>query len=548
MNVFAPIRRAPLVHGAMLAMALSACGGGGGSDTGASTSTSTRTSSASKWPSTGPYAVVLKASGSTAAGGTAFALSLVHPSTSQVEYVMDSTAASSNLGLILYQGTYAAASNQFSALSPVAYVDAPNGTLRTTLLSANGSRPQQSTGPTQALCPGSVVANNFADPFASIILANTPGIDGVCGTADDGQVMIGFSSTGAPNTTAVTGVLGFLRSSATGAPSNWLMTDVSGAETVAPFGSGGTALVVGVGTPGATVSYAQVQNLDDTILYSRNGALMGVGNGGGSIARRTLSSSTGPDGWKSAGNDATYAYVYLNSSTATSGAGTWRLLAVARADLAVATLATGTGSVLAASAVPGAVYATVLNGASGSFVTKVSAPTGAQTTLWSSATSITAVEANPAGLNTVFTVSSGGASTAAVAIIDNQGNSLYSQNPGLVYGADGDAIDAASGDQMFAGVYVVTVSSSTYMGGEPLTRIDAATKASEVLGTLPTGSDLGGAASDRVFVTPISADHGFGGFFASRLAGTQIVSLGSAVYTFNPGQANSVVRTTSQVQ
>jgi hypothetical protein len=299
------------------------------------------------------------------------------------------------------------------------------------------------------------------------------------------------------------------------------------------------------------VSYAQVQNLDDTILYSRNGALMGVGNGGGSIARRTLSSSTGPDGWKSAGNDATSAYVYLNSSTATSGAGTWRLLAVARADLAVTTLATGTGSVLAASAVPGAVYATVLNGTSGSFVTKVSAPTGIQTTLWSSATSITAVDANPAGLNTVFTVStdaSTGASTAAVAIIDNQGNSLYSQNPGLVYGADSDATDGASGDQVFAGVYVVTVSSSTYMGGEPLTRIDAATKTSEVLGTLPTGSDLGGAASERVFVTPISADHGFGGFFASRLTGTQIVSLGSAVYTFNPGQANSVVRTTSQVQ
>ncbi len=524
----------------MLTMALSACGGGG-SDTGASTS------SASKWPSTGPYAVVLKASGSTAAGGTAFALSLVHRSTPQVEYVMDSTAASSNLGLILYQGTYAAASNQFGALSPVAYVDAPNGALRTTLLSANGTRPQQSTGPTQALCPGSVVASNFADPFASIILANTPGTDGVCGTADDGQVMIGFSSTGVPNTTVVTGYLGFLRSSATGAPSNWLMTDVSGAETVAPFGSGGTALVVGVGTPGATVSYAQVQNLDDTILYSRNGALMGVGNEGGSIARRILSSSTGPDGWKSAGNDATYAYVYLNSSTATSGAGTWRLLAVARAGLAVTTLATGTGSVLAASAVPGAVYATVLNGAGGSFVAKVSALTGAQTTLWSSATSITAVEANPAGLNTVFTVSSG-ASTAAVSIIDNQGNSLYSQNPGLLYGADGDAIDAASGDQVFAGVYVVTVSNSTYMGGEPLIRIDAATKASEVLGTLPSGSDLGGAASERVFVTPISADLGFGGFFASRLAGTQIVSLGSAVYTFDPGQPNSVVRTTSQVQ
>jgi hypothetical protein len=540
LNISARIRRAPLVHGAMLTLVLSACGGGG-SDTG------TSTTNASKWPATGHYAVVLKASGSTAAGGTVFALSLVHPSTSQVEYVMDSTAASSNLGLTLYQGTYVAASNQFSALSPIAFVDAPNGTLRTTLLSATGSRPQQSTGPGVALCPGSVVASNFADPFASIILASSPGADGACGTADDGQVMIGFSSTGAPNATAVTGFLGFLRSSATGAPSNWLMTSASGAEALAPFGSGGSAFVVGIGTPGTTVSYAQVQSLDDTILYARNGALMAVGNGDGSIARRTLSTSTGPDGWKSAGNDANYAYAYLNSSTATSGAGTWRLVAVARTGLAVTTLATGAGSVLEASAVPGAVYMTVLNGAGGSFVDKVSAPTGAQTTLWSSPTSITAVEANPAGLNTVITVSSG-ASTAAVSLIDNQGNSLYSQNPGLAYGADSDAIDAASGFELFAGVYVVPLSSTTYMGGEPLIRIDAATKASAVMGTLPSGSDLGGAASERVFVTPILADRGFGGFFASRLAGTQIVSPGSAVYTFNPGQANSMVRTTSQVQ
>ena len=548
MNLFARTRRAPLALGALIASSLlSACGGGGGGSGDGNVGPTTGPTNVSPWPSTGHYAVVLKASGSTTAGETTVALSLVHPSTPQVEYVMDSTPASSNLGLTLYQGTYSAANSQFGSLSPVAYVDAPNGVLRTTMLSATGARPQQSSGPTQSLCPGDIVASNFADPFSSVIVANTAGADGACGTADDGQTLIGFSSTGAPTFTPASGYLGFLRSSTTGAPSNWLLTDASGAETVAPFAPGGNALAVGIGSPGATVGYVPVANLADTILYTRNGALVAVGNGNGSIGRHALSSSTGPDGWKSAGNDATFAYVYLNSSTANSGTGTWQLLAVSRVGLSATTLATGSGTIIEGSAVPGAVYATIFDVTRGSYVTKVSAPTGTQATLWSSTTTITAVSANPAGLNTVMTVS-GDVTTAGLSFIDNQGNSLYSQDPGLEYGADSNAVDAVSGDIVYAGVYVVSPSASTYLGGASLTRVDAQTRAVEALGTLPTGSDLGGTASEQVFVTPMSNDLVFGGFSASRLAGTQIVSSGSAVYTFNPGVANSVVRTTSQVR
>jgi hypothetical protein len=530
----------------LLSIALSACGGGGGGDGGGGAGASSLPPP-SPWPVSGNYVAILKASGSTTAGATTLSLSLVHPATPQVEYVMDSSPASSSLGLTLYGGTYAAAGNQFTNLSPVAYVDAPNGLLRTTALAANGSRPQQSTGPTQALCPSSLVANDFADPFATVVLATTPGADGTCGTPDDGQVMIGFSSTGVPYTTAASGTIGFLRSSSTGAPSYWLVTDSSGAETMTPFGSGGAATVVGIGTPGASVSYGRVEDLSDSLLYSRSGALMGLGNGTGSFIRQTLSTSTGPEGWKGAGNDATYAYAYLNSGTSQSGTGTWQLLAVARASLAVTTIATGTGSILEASAVPGAVYATVLDASTGAHVSKVSAPSGAQSTLWASATTVTAVEANPGGINAVVAASGAGAASLSLSLIDDQGNGFYSQSPGVLYGADSDTIDGASGDQVFAGAYVVAPSSSTYLGGVPLTRVDAASRTSTVVGSLPSGADLGGSASDMVFVTPILADRAFGGFHASRLSGTQIVSAGSAVYTFNPGQADSIVRTTSQV-
>ena len=548
MNAFPHLARAPRPAAVVLLSllcVLSACGGGSSDAGGSSGAAGGGTAPTSPWPTSGSYAVVLRASGSTTAGATAVALSLVHPTTPQVEYVMDAAGAPSTLGLTLYQGTYDAPASRFTALSPVAYVDAPSGTLRTTLLAANGARPQQATGPTQSLCANNLVADDVADPFASVILAATPGADATCATADDGQVLIGFSSAGVPNATPVTGYVGFLRSAATGAPVSWLVTDSSGAETVTPFAGGGTATVVAIGTPGANVHYARVQDLSDTLLYSRNGALMGLGVGSGGIARHTLSTSTGPDGWKSAGHDATAAYAYLNSGTAQSGVGTWQLLAVSRADLSVRTLATGTGSIFAASALPGAVYATVLDASSGSHVTKVDSTTDAQSTAWASNSQVTAVEANPGGLNTVITATSTGA--ISLSLIDDQGTAFYSQDPGMVYGADGNTIDESSGDQVFAGVDVVAQPGSTYLGGVTVTRVDAATRTSRVLGTLPTGADLGGLVSEQVFVTPLWADGSFGAFSASRLSGTQLVSAGSAVYTFNPQQANSMVRVTSQV-
>lgn len=542
MNVLHGMRRKPTVSAALLSIILSACGGGGGS---AANDPPPGGGSFSQWPGTGNYVVVLKASGSTTAGATTTALSLAHPATPQVEYVMDSSPATSRLGIVLQGGTFAASSNEFTGLSQVAYVDAPGGMLRTTSLVANGARPLQSTGPTQALCQNSLVANDFGNPFNSAVLATTPGADGSCGTADDGQVMIGFSSTGVPAVNSAQGVVGYLRSSSTGAPAYWLTTDSSGAETATPFGGGGNAIVVGIGTPGVTsVKYGLVADLSDTLLYSRSGALMGLGYASGSLVRHTLATSTGPDGWKSAGNDANYAYAYLNSSTARSGTGTWQLLAVARSNLAVTTIATGNGSIFMASAFPGNVYATVLD-ANGTHVAKVSAPAGQQSTLWASATTVTAVEANPGGLHTVVAVSS--TSVTSLTLVDNQGNALYSQSPGLVYGADSDTIDGASGDQMFAGVYIVAPSASTYLGGTPLTRFDAAAGTSTLIGTLPNGGALGGSTLDEVFVTPISADRRFGGFQASRLSGSQLVSSGSAVYTFNPGQADSLVRTSTQV-
>jgi len=539
------MRRTPIVSAILLSLILSACGGGGGGSSAGNDPAPGGGTPASVWPASGNYVVVLRASGSTTAGATTTALSLVHRATPQVEYVMDASPAISTLGATLYGGSFAAGTNQFTGVTPVLYVDAPGGMLRTTALAANGARPQQSTGSTQTLCANSLVANDFVNPFNSAILAATPGADGACGTADDGQVMISFSSRGVPRTSNATGFVGYLRSSSTGAPAYWLMTDSSGAETATPFGSSGTALVVGIGTPGVTnIRYGLVADLSDTLLYTRGGALMALGYATGTLARHTLSPSTGPEGWKSAGNDATYAYAYLNSSTAQSGSGTWQILAVARSDLAVTTIATGAGSILEASALPGTVYATVL-GAGGAHVAEVSAPAGVQSTLWASTTTVTGVEANPGGLNAVFAASS--TSATSLTLIDDQGSTLYSQSPGILYGADGDTVDGASGSQVFAGVYVVAPAASTYLGGTPLVRFDGATKTSAVIGTLPSGGALGGSTLDPVFVTPMSADRTFGGFHASRLSGTQIESSGSAVYTFNPGQANSLVRTTSQV-
>lgn len=540
------------LHGAMrhslawlIGISLTACGGGGGSG-GADTAVSS--GAANPWPSSGRFSVVLKPSGSTTASPLSASLSLVHPATPLVEYVMDGNPAPSSLGVVLRSGSYDATTRRVVGQMPVAYLDAPDGALRTTPLAATGARPAQLAGPSATLCPKSMLANDYAHPYDSELVIATPGVDGACGTADDEQLKVNFSSSGAPTIRSTSGLLGYLRTASTGQPRYWLQGFPSGTMSLVPTAAaGGPSLVLAFDTNGPSVKYAPVQNLDDLILYTKDGALEARGLRDGAPTGAHVSALVGPDGWQSAGNDANASFVYLNSSTARSGRGTWRILKIDRNTLAATTLATGTGSIMNASALPGAVYATVLGGASGTLsVLKVDASTGAPSVFRSSATSASLVSSLPGGLNVVTTSSAGGIVDSQ--LIDDAGTTLFAINPGIFYGVDGNGFDLATSSMLPSGIYFTSISQATGFGGSPLTRFDSTTRSSQTVGRWPTGDELGGAAAEPVFVNALLPDQDFGGTYASRMASGQLITAGSAVYTFVPGRANSLVRTTSQVR
>ena len=533
--------RLVVVAGAAL---VAACGGGGGG------SATTATTVAASWPSGGTFVPVLKAFGSSTASPLNIALSLVHPATPTVEYVMDASAAPAALGLTLEQGTFDAAAQQFSARIPVAYVDSAGGVLRTTALQALGARPVQTIGSSVSLCSTSMQANNFANPYLSQIVAATPGADGVCGNADDKQATITFNAAGQPSFTASPAtVLGFLRSPVTGQPSFWFNAFADGSmnttNIASTFNGSVTANILSFSTPGTTYTFKPVQNLNDTILFTQSGVLKGLSATGTIPALATLSVQTGPDGWQAAGADSSKSYVYLNSSSASSGAGTWRLLSVSRSNLTTSTVATGAGSIYTASVVPGTIYATIFNGSTDT-VYKISTATGALSTYIAASSSVVSALSSGANNSNLVIVASG--SNVSTLVVDDAGVQNYAVSSGTLYGADQNVIDIVTGNYIAASHIFLSPIGTLGFSASAITRYDIATKTVRTIGVVPSGSALGGLATDPVFIGAVLPDRGFGGSMAARLISGQLQSSGAAVYTYSTGTANSLTKTTSQVR
>lgn len=527
-------------------LALTACGGGGGSGDTAVAPTAT-------WAASGTYSPVLKVQGSTLAAPLSFALSLVHASRPDVEYVVDAAAAPTRLGTILERGSYNSATRQVMSLTPVAYIDAPDGRVRSTSLLANGQRPLQLLSAGVPLCESNIVARNFATPFASQMAVDSPGADGICGTTDDVQALVRFSSSGAP--TAAVNVLGkmlgYLTSDTTGEPVNWVMASSNGQIVVMPIGPTGSALPLNVPpavTPTPTPVLKPVVNLNNLVVFSQDGGLRSVNASVSPPTLNNLSILMGPDGWQSAGSDTSSAYVYLNSAAANSGTGTWRILAISRSSQTVSTLATGSGSIVAADTAAPRIFVTLLNGTFAS-VMQVAASTGAQTPFMPGNSSLVSfVSASPSGFHTVANVSGVPGVLPFFSIIDNTGVAISPTANGLVYGIDQRQYDTVSQIYTPTSFLSTQIRPGTVFSGSTLTNFDPVTRTSRLIGTFPTGAALGGVTSDAVFVSPPILNNGFGGTHAVRIVNGQFLAGGSAVYTLNTGVANSLTKTTIQVR
>jgi hypothetical protein len=313
------------------AVALSACGGGGGGgDSAAAPAAAPAPTVTATWAASGSYSPVLKLQGNASATPLSIALSLVHPSRPDVEYVLDTSASPMRLGLTLERGTYSSTTKQITGLTPAAFIDSPAGRVRSTSLQANGQRPLQALSAAVSLCDSSIVARNFAAPYSSQIAVDSPGADGICETPDDVQALVTFSSSGVP--TAAVNVLGkmlgYFTSDITGEPLSWVMSSPTGQIVTLPIGPTGNALTFTVppAIPLATKPvFKPVVNLNNLLVFSQDGGLRSLNASVNPPTLNNLSVLSGPDGWKSAGSDANHVYVYLNSATAASGTGNWSI-------------------------------------------------------------------------------------------------------------------------------------------------------------------------------------------------------------------------------
>ena len=520
---------------------LSACGGGSGP----SNSTETNTNS---WPTTGNYEVVLKPAGSSTATPLQTSLSLVHASTPDTEYQIDTSAAATQLGVSLNRGQWNLAKGQFTDLQNAAYVDHRNGTVRVTSLEANGARPKQWTANASNLCSTSQLARNFSIPFASQLIVDTAGADGACNTSDDGQIWVKFSETGAPIVLPISPenqFLGYLRSSTTGQPTDWLVAWKNGGQIDLWSIDRPVTAIVETGTSPNNSQFSSVANLSDLILYTQNGLLKAMRMVNGSPSISSVSALSGESGWRLAGNDTANAYVYFSSGASDSCTGTWRITSVARSAASADTLATGTGSLIAATTLNGAVYASVCSGNTGSLI-KINTATKTQTVL--RAPSSTVYLASSLSGELAITGISASTGNFSLSFMDTSDNLLYDAGRATFFGSNQAAYDASSNTFRGDSVYVVPQTLLTGTGGE-LRRWDVANKAIHTVGTLPSAGDLGGAVGNRVFTGPLSPSTLIGGTFVARLSSTnQFEAADSRVYTLLPKTDNSLLLTTKQVK
>lgn len=526
-------------------VALAACGGSGSGG-------STTDKPSAVWPATGNFEVVLRPSGSSTASPTKVSLSLVHASTPDTEYIIDSTAAPSNLGLTLAKGEYNSATKQVSNLQNVAYVDDRNGLLRVTSLISSGKRPVTLTLPVTGLCSNSaILANNFSNPFASQLVANTAGTDGVCGTGDDVQLLFKFSDTGQPGYAFAfpakdNQVLGYLRSASTGQPSHWLVAWSTGqtdlwdiAASYANIHQYSADFSLG----GLTSTFTTVAKLGDLNLYTRNGVLKVVQwNAENKFGHFDASTLTSASGWKEAGSDEANAYAFINTGDICTG--TWRIFAVSRSAASARTLASGTGSVFNAVTSGGATYASVCSGATSSFI-RIDSATSTQTVLKSSS-SLFYIALDLDGALMSFGTSTAG-TVDSLNFLDGVGSVLYDAGNSIFYGGDRKAFDMSKHVYTGDGVYVMPKPVLTGAAGY-LQRWDATSKSIRNMGALPSASELGGSVGDTLYVTQPTPSAQIGGIAVTRISAGQFQSSGSRLYTIQPGAAIPLTLTTKQLQ
>ena len=516
---------------ALACSAVSACGGGGGGGSGSP--------GAATFPGSGAYSWILKASGATNA--LQFALSVVHPSKPDTEYIVEFGSSVVTDAHLVASGSVDTAARRAAGLQPSFLAYIVGGDVRSLPLQADGTAPAnrvQRARSTTA-CRFVISAIDYAQPTRSRFIVSTAGADGQCGTSDDGRAEVAFDATMAVSFTPITGEapLDVVRDPQTLAPRGWIYS-----REVALWGST-PPVTFATRAAAAPAVTSVVSSTYDAALVDDGTQLALQALPGGTTVNETLLDAgiTGGGGWSVIGYDADAFYVYRNGGTTFSS--TWTVLRVARGAPAATLLATGTGLVSFASMGTTVLYLTVFT-ANDNRLVHVDKSAGIVGQDVSSTTTLVSMQTSAAGVHQAWTVTGVGSPSPSyrVDMVDETGQVLYTAPEGFPL----NVVDAATVgfDQsesrtafLFASGY-----NARAFGDATLVTYDAAAKTAYVAGMLPGAATFG---NDFVYSNAMGGPTTFGLAYVARSTSGIVQTAGSQVLTFRTDAANTLQPTTA---
>jgi hypothetical protein len=522
--------------------ALVGCGGGGGGASGVAVQ-----SNVIPLPLTGSYAWLLHPQG--LASAPQFGLSLIHPSNTTIEYVIEPATNAISDMQVISAGTVNAAGLSISNIQPHALFYITAGDIRRVPLIANGKAPatQVVRTSTTTACKFLHTANDYTTPDQSRFIVSIKGLDNQCGTADDELREVAFNATTGISLSAIGAkVIGVLHNSTTLLPCAWVVND--GALFWANTVSRASSLVMRVNT----------SPLFSRVVSEKNGVVVAEYNNQLTVLRvlgappllnvteTVLNAAlTAGAGWQAIGFDANSFYVYRNSGNTTTS--TWSVLKISIATPVATQLASGTGYIGSASMGTNFLYTTVLGTASNTVLKLDKVVTGVPSVLETNLTTdLSTVTTSASGIHQRWRVVNVNTNPSyTIEMIDESNVVRYSAAGGFPIAIQEAAtintdVSENRNRYLFATGYGLT---SRQFGDSSLVMYDTTQLVANTLATLPGTVDFG---ANPVYASVMGSVNNFTAGVAMPLVAGTLQSATAKVFSVDTAVANSLKYTTTK--
>jgi len=502
------------------------------------------------YPSSGTYAVALRAQGTVS--NPMLGISLVHPARTGVEFVIESSAVAVADVRTVLSGTVNVSAQTVSNVTPQSLLYIVAGDVRRVPLMADGTAPAtrlRKAGSSVA-CQFTVVANNYAAPDSSRYIVSTSGADGTCGTGDDGQAMVTLDASGGVNLTQLDtslngAVLGMVRNPATQTPAGWVY------RNEVDFWDSAPAVMRQNADP--LITRVVVSTSKSVVVEDHNRLTIWDIGSNQSVSETKLDATlTAGTGWQMAGFDADNYYVYLNSGNTLSTV-TWKILKINRATHAVTPLTNDTGYLILASMGSSLLYVTVTDPSHSPVLSNrllsINKTTGfvqalKSTIITTAYTVLTSANGVHAMVQGSYNATTKTVTAGSLSMIDEQGTQLYSAGNGVPLMQPDSATSSFNSSVNSSRFIIVTgYSVSRMFGDATLLVYDAATRSATTLGILPGTSAFG---SDPVLAAVTGASTNFMAGIAGRVVSQSLQDADEKVFSFDTSVASSLQYTVSK--